>query len=73
MRDPITDREGFRNFHVLVDAASEKLDDALEAMRNRSKVTAVGPVMDFSNWVADFSPALARRRAITQLERIKSE
>nr|MDO8087170.1 hypothetical protein [Candidatus Sigynarchaeum springense]MDO8118924.1 hypothetical protein [Candidatus Sigynarchaeota archaeon] len=46
---------------------------SLEAMRDRSKVTAVGPVIDFSHWVADFPPVLARRRAIKQLERIKSK
>jgi predicted metal-dependent phosphoesterase TrpH len=59
----------FCKFHVLVDAASHKLDDVLEAMRDRRKVTAVGPVMDIPTWIADFPPALAKRRVIKRLER----
>nr|MDO8087167.1 hypothetical protein [Candidatus Sigynarchaeum springense]MDO8118921.1 hypothetical protein [Candidatus Sigynarchaeota archaeon] len=63
----------FCKFHVLVDAASDKLDDALEAMRDRRKVTAVGPVMDIPHWIADFPPAFTKRRVIKRLQRCGKE
>lgn len=59
----------FCKFHVLVDAASSKLDDVLEAMRDKRKVTAVGPVMDFPHWIADFPPAFTKRRVLKVLEK----
>ncbi|MEX2684876.1 MAG: PHP domain-containing protein [Candidatus Sigynarchaeota archaeon] len=60
----------FCKFHVLVDAASSKLDDILDAMRDKRNVTAVGPVMDIPHWIADFPPAFTRRREIKRLERL---
>ncbi|NMC06504.1 MAG: PHP domain-containing protein [Candidatus Lokiarchaeota archaeon] len=58
----------FARFHVLVDAPATKLDDILEAMRDKHKVTAVGPIMDIPTWIADFPPAFTKRRVIKQLE-----
>ena len=58
----------FCKFYVLVDAPSTRLGDILEAMRDRRKVTAVGPVMDLPHWVADFPPAFTKRRVIKRLE-----
>jgi predicted metal-dependent phosphoesterase TrpH len=59
----------FCKFHVLVDSDSTRLDDILEAMRNKQKVTAFGPVMDFPHWIADFPPAFTKRRVLKVLEK----
>jgi predicted metal-dependent phosphoesterase TrpH len=58
----------FYKFHVEVEASSPRLQDILEAMRKRSRVKPIGPVLDLGHWIADFPPAFSHRRRIKQVE-----
>ncbi|HME51660.1 MAG TPA: PHP domain-containing protein [Candidatus Lokiarchaeia archaeon] len=63
----------FCKFHVLLDCDSTRVDDILEAMRNKRKVHPAGPVLDLPHWIADFPPAFTHRRGIKHLEKRAKE